>query len=231
MALCGLFQVTMTATDEIDEYLLPGLPVELIRACYTAAPGREISSAKFASPKSSAALVANAFGIFLDRPRELPGFAQTEHLGWPAVSVQLEAHVRFPWAAGHHRCLDVLIETGLSIIGIESKRYEPYRKKSRALWSDAYWRPVWGPDMAGYEDARDRLRDEPGCFHHLDADQLVKHAFGLRTLAHKRGEEPQKRPVLMYLFAEPGAWPDGRVVPPAHFERHRAEIEQFTRGG
>jgi len=30
------------------------------------APGNEIESGKFASPESSAALVANAFGLFLD---------------------------------------------------------------------------------------------------------------------------------------------------------------------
>jgi hypothetical protein len=53
--------------SEIDRCLLPGLPVELIRACYAAAPGNEIESGKFASSESSAALVANAFGFFLDR--------------------------------------------------------------------------------------------------------------------------------------------------------------------
>ena len=46
----------------------------------------------------------------------------------------------------------MLVETNGALIAIESKRYEPFRKtKSQTLWSDAYWREVWGPHMAGYE--------------------------------------------------------------------------------
>jgi hypothetical protein len=48
--------------DALANALLPGLPGELIRACYAAAPGNEIASAKFASPESSAALAASTFG-------------------------------------------------------------------------------------------------------------------------------------------------------------------------
>ena len=36
------------------------------------APGGELASGKFDSPESSAALVANAFGWFLQQPRKLP---------------------------------------------------------------------------------------------------------------------------------------------------------------
>jgi hypothetical protein len=54
-----------------SDYFLPGLPVGIIRAAYLNAPGNEIESGKFASPESSAALVANAFGLFLDDPATL----------------------------------------------------------------------------------------------------------------------------------------------------------------
>ena len=55
-----------------DDLFLPGLPVGIIRTAYLDAPGNEIESGKFASPESSAALVANAFGLFLDDPAALP---------------------------------------------------------------------------------------------------------------------------------------------------------------
>lgn len=58
--------------DEMASALLPGLPIDLIRACYAGAPGNEIASGKFANPESSAALAANTFGPFLVRPADLP---------------------------------------------------------------------------------------------------------------------------------------------------------------
>jgi len=86
----------------MDRSLLPGLPIDLIRAAYEAAPGDEIASGKFLSPESSSALAANAFGLFLDRPDALPTLPGCDDLGWPATSVRLEAMVRFPWAGGRH---------------------------------------------------------------------------------------------------------------------------------
>jgi hypothetical protein len=144
------------------------------------------------------------------------------------MSVHLEAIVRFPWSGGRHPCLEVLAETVTALIGIESKRFEPFRSKSQTALSNAYWRPVWGNAMAGYERVRDELRAGTLPFRHLDAGQLVKHAFGLRTAAHRPGSTFGKRPALLYLHAEPVAWPDGRPVPGADVERHRAEIARFA---
>jgi hypothetical protein len=204
--------------------LLPGLPVDLIRAAYLAAPGNEIESGKFASPESSAALVANAFGLFLDQPGLLPPLPGTSSFGWPAETVGLEVTMRFPWSGGRHPCLDVGIVTGNALIGIESKRYEPFRPKSKSDLSEAYWRPVWGQSMRGYERVRDRLRDGIFQFARLDAVQLVKHAFGLRTVVHGEGAAVGKRPLLLYLYAEPPTWPDGRAISSHDFELHRTEI-------
>jgi len=157
-----------------------------------------------------------------------PTFPDNDELGGPALSVALEASVRFPWAGGRHPCLDVLVESATAFMGIESKRYEPFRRKSRTSLSDAYWRPVWGHEMAGFGRVRDLLRDDSQCFQYLDAAQLVKHAFGLRTFVHYRRQEGTKKPILLYLFAEPGSWPNGRIVPMTYFERHRAEIQRFA---
>jgi hypothetical protein len=212
-----------------DGLFLPGLPVDLIMAAYTAAPGNEIESGKFASPESSASLVANSFGYFLSDPQILPPLPGTESLGWPADTLGLEAFVRFPWSGGRHPCLDVLISTGGALIGIESKRYETFRSKSAGALSEAYWRPVWGEDMCGYEELRDELRDGKISFEHLDAVQLIKHAFGLRTAVQSGGAFSGKTPILYYIYAEPQAWPDGRVISDVSRVRHRHEIYIFKK--
>jgi hypothetical protein len=211
-----------------DIDLLPGLPVAIIRAAYASAPGNELESGKFNSPESSAALVANAFGLFLDRPGDLPPFPGGHDWGWPATSIRLETIVRFPWAGGRHPCLDVLVRTGTVLLGVESRRYEPYRPRGNVDLSDAYWRPVWGDRMGGYLKVRDGLRDGTIRFVHLDAVQLVKHAFGLRTAANKIPGLPAVRPVLIYLYAEPSHWPGGRAVPECHIAGHRAELAAFA---
>ena len=82
--------------------------------------------------------------------------------------------------------------------------------------------------MIGYERVRDGLREGTANFMHLDAAQLVKHAFGLRSAVHREGRYRGKQPVLFYVFAEPREWPDGRSIPTAHFDAHRAEVSQFA---
>ncbi len=219
--------MTKTPLDH-ESVLLPGLPVERILACYSAAPGNEIESGKFSNPESSAALAANVFGYFLDRPADLPSFPGCDDLGWPAQELVLEAIVRFPWSGGRHPCLDALLYTKSALIGVESKRYEPFRAKPLSPFSSAYWRPVWGDSMVGYERIRDALRDGSCHFNHLDAAQLVKHAFALRTAVHAHEKTRLRRPVLFYVYAEPKAWPNGRPIDQHQIEAHRTEIARFT---
>jgi hypothetical protein len=209
-----------------DDLFLPGLPVAEIRAAYMNAPGNEIESGKFTSPESSAALVANAFGYFLRHPTSLPALPGTLNCDWPATSISLETIVRFPWAGGRHPCLDVLVTTSSALIGVESKRYEPFRTKNDGELSEAYWRLVWGDKMKGYERCRDIARDDGKRFVRLDVAQLVKHAFALRTAAN--GVWKDKKPILFYLFAEPEHWPDGKSVPEADRLRHRVELSSFS---
>ncbi len=128
---------------------------------------------------------------------------------------------------GRHPWLDALVETPSHLVGVESKRYKPFRPKAPPAFSAAFWRDVWGGAMGPFEAERDRLRDDPGRYAHLDAAQLVKHAFGLRTLA-SRMEPPRKRPFLLYLYAEPAAWPDGRAVAPEAIRRHAEEARAFA---
>ena len=205
--------------------LLPGVPEGRVRAILQKAGGNEIASGKFASPQSSAALAVNGFGWFLDRPADLPPFPGLEDCDWPAIRVDVERQMRFPWRGGRHPWLDAVVETPDCLIGVESKRYEPFRDRKEAKLSDAYNRDVWGDGMDHWCAMRDLVRAEPRRYRHLDAAQLVKHAFGISTQAHKC----EKEPVLLYLFAEPSDVTDG-----AMFAAHHTEIADFTdrvRGG
>ena len=217
----------MTIDSRLLDHLLPGLPNARIAACYARAAGNELESGKFFSPESSAGLVANTFGYFLERAAELPPLPGTEALGWPARNIDLEAVVRFPWRGGEHPCLDVWIDTNAALIGVESKRYEPFRAPPEREFSEAYTRDVWGNEMRRYLAVRDALRDRR-LYHHLDAAQLVKHALGLRTETHRAGPRCEKRGVLFYLYAAPDTWPSGARVSQQKRAAHRAEIDRFA---
>ena len=207
--------------DELARQLLPGVPVAKIRTILDRAVGNEIASGKFASPESSAALAVNGFGWFLDRPADLPAFPPLADLDWPAKQVDVERQMRFPWNGGRHPWLDAAVETATHLIGVESKRFEPYRDAKAAKLSDAYDRDVWGEDMKRWCAMRDGLREQPTGFRFLDAAQLVKHAFGIVT----EGRRIFKDPVLLYLYAEPTA---GRSITQETFTQHRKEIERFS---
>ena len=206
----------------MDELFLPGVPADLVRQAFDAAPGNEITSGKFANPESSAALAANTFGFFLNRRGDLP--LPSECQDETPRDVSIETEVRFPWTGGRHPWLDALIITETSLIGVESKRFEPFRKKQPGAFQKTYWRPEWGGNMKGYERIRDEHPHKD--FVHLDVAQLVKHALALRTEAQKR---PELRPLLWYLYAEPECWPkNARPISDMEKRAHRNEIARFA---
>lgn len=208
----------MTAPD-----FLPGVPVDHVLRRLGEAAGDEVASGKFASPESSAALAVNCFGWFIPRPERLPVLPGLEAVGKPRL-VDVEFCARFPWSGGRHPWLDAVVQTDTHLIGIESKRFEPFRDRKKVSLSAAYDRDVWGSDMKRYEQMRDDLRAGGHAFVHLDAVQLVKHAFGLVTTARRRGLEP----ALFYIFAEPHER-DGRQIAPEAHRQHRAEIDVFAK--
>ena len=203
--------------------ILPHLPTDEILAAYEKAGGNEIESGKFDHPESSAALAANAFGFFITGTHELPRFSVGSNMQ-PFHEVRLEAQMRFPWSGGRHPWLDAVAVSRDSLVGIESKRFEPFRDTKKASFSGAYWRDVWGDNLVGYQAMRDGLKAGEIKFKYLDAAQLVKHAFGLRTQANKCGLIPY----LLYLYAEPAAYPNGRLIAAADHAAHREEIRQFA---
>jgi hypothetical protein len=203
------------------EEFLPGVPAAHIVARLSRAGGDEIGRGKFANPDSSAALACNTFGWFIERQGELPPLPGM--LPRASVSrVDVEYSPRFPWRGGRHPWLDAVVETDAQLIGVESKRFEPFRDRKLPSFSSAYDRPVWGPRMKPFEAMRDALKAGRQTFAFLDAAQLVKHAFGLVTDARRK----RKAPVLVYLFAEPASL-GGRPIPRESIARHRAEIARF----
>ncbi|WP_022704743.1 hypothetical protein [Pseudorhodobacter ferrugineus] len=199
---------------------LPDLPTDLILAALGRAPGNELKSGKFDSPDSSSALVANAFGWFLNRPDMMPMLPGGLGL---AKSVTLEAELQYPWEGGKHPWLDVVIETDRYLVGVESKRYEPFRPAKANRFPDMLDRKVWGEKMEGYTRIRRTHANGARRFTTLDDVELVKAAYGLRTEAQRR----KLRPVLLYLYAEPAIFANGRPVDPAKIAAHRADIQLF----
>lgn len=206
-----------------DPAFLPGVPAEAVLASLRRSPGSELASGKFDSPESSAALVANAFGWFLDRPKALPPLPGVP-MGQPET-VEIEAEMRFPWTGGRHPWLDASITTPTTLVGVESKRYEPFRPGKAMGFSEAYDSRDWGKGMARFTAMRRALTEGKQTYRHLDAVQLVKHAYGLKTQSVKRA----RGAVLVYLFAEPAQWASGKQVSADGIARHRAEVADFAR--
>jgi restriction endonuclease-like protein len=206
-----------------DKLFLRGVPVAHVCARLATAGGDEIGSGKFAHPESSAALAVNAFGWFIERPMDFPPLPGTEAMGMPE-RVEVEYCARLPWSGGRHPWLDAVVITPTHLIGVESKRFEPFRDTKTISMSPAYDRPVWGERMDRYAVARDALRSGELRFLHLDAAQLVKHAFGLVTEARRLS----RNPVLFYLYAEPSERGEQQISAEDH-SRHRDEIAAFVR--
>lgn len=206
-----------------DPVFLPGVPAEAVLSALQRSPGNELASGKFDSPESSAALVANAFGWFLNRPKDLPPLPGVP-MGQPEA-VEIEAEMRFPWTGGRHPWMDVAITTPTTLVGVESKRYEPFRPGKASRFSEAYDSRDWGKGMARFTAMRKALAEGRQVYRSLDAVQLVKHAYGLKTQSVKRA----RGAVLVYLHAEPAEWASGKPVSREAIARHRAEVADFAR--
>lgn len=202
---------------------LPDLPEALILEQLKRSPGNELRSGKIDGPESAAALTANAFGWFLERPMVMPPLLGVP-AGW-ARSVTLESQMRFPWAGGRHPWLDVGVETLTTLIGVESKRYEPFRPLKNTGFADVYDRPVWGERMDRYTRLRDQMVAGEAGYETLDAVQLIKNAYGIYTQSQKKALGA----VLVYLYAEPAEWASGKAVDPGRIALHRREVADFAK--
>lgn len=208
---------------------LPGVPGNLIEEDFRQARSKEIEEGRFDSRESSSALAVNTFGLFRSRPGYLPPLPGCNDLTWPASSLYFEKKAHFPWTGGKHPQLDVVITSPSALIGIEAKRFEPFRDKPKVCFSEAFWREVWGNYMNGYQGMRDTLHDNESLFAHLKADQLVKHALGLLARTWPGKEYAGLTPILFYLYAEPDFLPNsGKPIDEETKTSHREEIAHFA---
>lgn len=201
-----------------DPSFLPGVPVDAVLATLGRSPGSDLDS-----PDSSSALVANTFGWFLDRPRVLQPFPGVP-MGLPET-VELAVEMQLPMRGTRHPRLDAVVTTPTTLVGIVSKRYQPFRPARAVAFTEPFDARDWGPGMARYGALRKALTSGQQTYRHLDAVTLVKQAYALRTQSVKRA----RGAVLVYLHAEPQNWASGKPVEPAAIARHRTEVTSFAR--
>lgn len=190
--------------------LLEGVSLDDFRRDFDQGDGNELEG-KFLAAHSSSALAANCFGPLKTRPEEL------ELAGTGGIT-RLDFERKCPTGLrGNSPNLDLVAEAEARILAVESKCTE-YLTSHEARFADAYFEKI-------VDDRRDspwfaemeRLKQDPQGYVHLDAAQLIKHAFGL---AHTF---PGRDVTLLYLYWEP-ANPEADAV----FARHRTEIESFA---
>ena len=197
---------------------LPGVPAEAVLAALGALPGSDLDR-----PESSHALVANTFGWFLTRPRQLLPFPGVP-MGLPEM-VALGVEMRLPMRGTRHPRLDAVVTTPTTLVGVTSTRYQPFRPAKATAFTENFDARDWGPGMARFGAMRKALTVGTQTFRHLDAVSLVKQAYALRN----QGVKQARGAVLVYLHAEPQNWASGKPVDPKTIARHRTEVASFAR--
>lgn len=152
---------------------------------------------------SSTALVCSAFGAWRDRPGEL----RLADRG-PFDAVRLEERLAIPHGGGSPN-LDVALEAGAALLGVESKLTEHLAPSRPRPWKPAYHRPAMAAELGpGWAALFAGLLTGTWAPRHLDAGQLVRHALSLRG-----------RHALVLVFWEPA---NGEELP--EVLAHRAEV-------
>jgi hypothetical protein len=214
------------AVERAKGALFDDLPKDEIIRSYLYAGGDEIRRDRFSSPRSSAVLAANTFGYFVGGPERAARLVWPAGLTvpGPASRVRMEAEMAFPWRGGKRPWLDARVDAGDWLIGVEAKRFEPFSDHHKVEFRPPYFETDWGLAMKPFADRRDGLSNGQETFNLLDAAQLVKHAFGLRTQAQR----DKRRPMLVYLYAEPKVDWRRKPVSMEVIKRHRDDVTRFA---
>ncbi len=192
----------------LEDNLLPGIARADIEAAFGAGAGQELEG-KMRAPWSSSAFAVNSFAPWQRDPASLmlagiTGF--TEALAFEAKCPNGVS------AIPPH--LDVLLERGEALVGVESKCTEYLSPKTSKV-AAAYLALATRGDERAASRWFAALADVPS-FRFLDAYQLVKHYLGLAR------SYPGRPLVLIYVYWEPA---NARALP--LFDEHRAELERF----
>lgn len=197
---------------------LPGVPADAVLAALGRLPSSDLDS-----PESSTALVANTFGWFLTRPRLLLPFPGVP-MGLPET-VELGVELQLPMRGVRHPRVDAVVTTPTTLVGVASRRYQPFRPAKAVSFTEPFDARDWGPGMARFGATRKAMMDGRQSYQHLDGVTLVKQAYALRTQSVKRA----RGAVLVYLYAEPQNWASGKPVDTTAIARHRTEVTSFAR--
>lgn len=199
----------------LEDSLLPQVKRKLFVADFAQGAGQELEWKTNVPPKmhavySSSMLAVNSFAPWKLDPHCLPlaGLSQFDRIAFEARCPI------FPRATPPHA--DLLAENSTSVVYVESKCLE-YLSSHPARFSDRYFRMEGEARDSRYFEVMKKLRECPDSFfRHLDAAQLIKHAFGLSRI------QAGRRALLLYLFWEPANYRDF-----SEFMRHREEAARF----
>jgi len=199
-------------TASFYDNLLPAVLPEDFEADLRQGDGNELET-KFRAAHSSSALGVNCFAPFRSQLADLTILGQQ---GFDS----LQFETKCPTGLRGRRApnLDLLLQSGDEVIGIESKLTE-YLTRHQAKFSPAYEAEIQDHRREqGWFQEMLRLMDDPRAYDWLNAAQLIKHAFGLDH------SYPEKPVTLLYLYWEP-AEARGHPV----FAEHRREIDDFSK--
>jgi hypothetical protein len=192
----------------LEDNLLPGIARANIEGAFGAGAGQELEG-KMRAPWSSSALAVNSFAPWQCDPGSLTLAGNTGFIGALAFEAKCPNGVS---AIPPH--LDVLLERGDAVVGVESKCTEYLSPKASKV-AAAYLALAARGDERAASRWFAALADVPS-FRFLDAYQLVKHYFGLAR------SYPGRPLLLIYVYWEPA---NARALP--LFDKHRAEVERF----
>lgn len=198
--------------DSPEANLIEGIDLDDFRDDFDQGSGNELAG-KFRAIHSSSALAANCFGPFKRRPSDLQ---LADVTGFESVSFERKCPVGLRQARTPPN-LDLLATRPDHIVAVESKLLEHFGKK-RAKFADSYRDEITDSRRAGpWYAEMIRLRGDPTYYQHLDAAQLIKHAFGLANTFSNQNI------TLLYLYWEPTNGSEFDLL-----RTHREEIADFT---
>lgn len=199
----------------IDDNLVTGVERRQFEDDLAQGDGNELAE-KFLAAHSSSALAVNSFAPFKDVPSDL---VLGRLVGFESVKFERKCPTGI--RGGTPPNLDLVASNADRVVGVESKCLEYLRSRSTtqtgSAFQTAYFEQIRDARRRGpwFQAMRNFSHSEP--FLHLDAAQLIKHAFGLAHCFKER------RVTLLYLFWEPSDAADFQI-----FAFHRSEIARFS---
>jgi len=197
--------------EKLEHNLLPGVDPHQFELDLRQGAGNELDD-KFHAPYSSSALAVNNFARF----KGLESHLRIDR--WDGF-ICIGFEKKYPTGlGGTPPHLDVVLVGPHHVVAIESKciehlgtRAPAFKKSYERLLKSKHQSKSWLDEMTEIKNGRREYR-------HLDAAQLIKHAFGLANCC-KNGSA-----ILLYLYWEPKNAAD---IP--ELAAHRRELEAFEK--